>query len=460
MHSYKNNEAYPIFFLSLVLILTLAIHLSLILPIGFISDDYALIQSAKEGKSLWSLHFSPILSWLWQLTAHGSFNPFEWHLLALFFHYVNAVLVYLIAWQLCKLAPQASATAALLYALNPAGMEAIAWCCSLGYVITSTWILLGIYSLSFYSADSPKTAWKYSLGWALLQLIAFLTWDWGILLFPVLFMFALVKTPTKRQNNLLIFCPIATVWLFGLLLRLTSQYQTGWQTNALSTKMMFFFGSPLLGLLSNASKSFFLSPWGMAMDLILLGLLAAAARRSKMALGMVLAYGICILPWVNGGNPSSRYFYIPMVFIYLGLAMAAAQANYRKIAAILINLLLALELIFAYQRAVLWNGAYHQAQKLKTQVEEIAGTSNDPVVIVNLPEAYGPESLPMRPQMWYCGFDTLFPIIETAKTGHCPFLWRNSASDDKQTLASQYPQKSIYEVIDQDGSFFLVPVKK
>lgn len=445
----KNRINTLTLFIAAILCVIGAIHVVTTLQIGYMSDDFALIENAATGKRLWHLHYSPVFQFLWECSAAGSFGQLGWHALSLGFHLLNSGITFYIARRQMQLSLNISLFALALTAMNPAGIEAVAWSCSAGYVVTSTWLLLGVSVM----LSQMKTT-TIALLLALLQLLAFLTWDWGILLFPiVLAILWAINIPWNRPfdivNFMTLWAPLGACWLVGFILRSTSQYETGWQDNDLLTMVKFVIGAPFLGLFPNFDKTFYVSLPGMVLGSFVALFLVWSAFKNRFALAMLLAFILCIMPWVLGANPSSRYFYIPMPFLYLTLSMGLQQIKPAKIAPVMLSVLLAVELTFAYERAKLWYMAYKESQSLKNKVEQLVHTSAPhSFIILNIPDAYGPEQLPMRPQMWFCGFHTLFPSVDAPKSQDCPYVWKAATSyANKKEILAAYPDKKVYEVV-------------
>ena len=460
--------------ISLLLFFALAtiifIHLFTTLSIGYISDDYSLINNAKYGTNLWSLHYSPMFRFLWECSASGSLSALDWHLLTFGFHIINTLIIFLIAQKCFHLSLRMALFSAVLTSLNPAGIEALAWSCSAGYVLTAALIYFSIYFLfSRHEVVSFNQNVLTGFTLAIIQLAAFLTWDWGILIFPVLLVCSLIIDKPYAfcwKDSVLRLGPICLCWVIGAYLRATSDYSYSWQHNSWDTMLKFALGSPMLGLFPNFDKTFYSSAWGILSGSLLLVFLIWTALKSRIALALLVCYFLSILPWVLGGNPSGRYFYIPMSFIYLILAIGLQKIPYKTLSAFGIVFLISCELYLAYTRASLWKQAYVESQNLKFQVETIAlEAAVNPIIIVNMPDSYGPNDLAMRPQMWFCGLNALYPNIKIVKTSDCNYIWKPTAAyHDRNSIVSKYNQNELYEVVyqttDNWKSFALVPLEK
>jgi hypothetical protein len=440
------NQNYIFLSALIVVIMVVVIQSLFILPIGFISDDFTLIHSAKTQSPLWSLHYSPVMEFLWNCTASGSMTALTWRIIAFSLHLINGVLLFAIARQGFRLAFLPSFFAGILFLLNPAGLEAVVWSCSLGYVATATWLFSSMYIfLNFHKGRVGQNQAWISIVLALMQIGAFFTWDWGIVLFPVLAVFAMTNNSLWKAKWLL--APMSFCWGIGTLIRLSSQYQLSWQHNSFIKMSEFLLGSPFLGLFPNFEKGFYSTVIGISLSLVLLGYLFWISYHNRMARACLLSYCICVYPWISGGNPSGRYFYIPMTFIYLILAIVIEQMRQLHVK-IFVPLFIGIAMYLSYERAHLWNLAYFESRKLLRDIEQIAaGDSPKKLLIVNLPDAFGPTTMSMRPQMWFSGFQSLFPDIKVLKTKDCPFVWHFGRPVSRSHIAANYSDHQIYEVV-------------
>jgi len=427
--------------LFLFVLSVIAIHATTTLQIGLISDDYDLIAHAKEGKNLWSLHFSPFLTFLWKQTQLGTFPVFAWKLLVITFHLLNVYLVYLIAKIGLKVSLPAAILASALYATSPISMEALTWTCCAGYVLSGTWIFL---TLILYERIQNLSGFLSGTLFVILQILAILTWDWGIFLFPVLGLYALTN---KKSLSPLI--PVSVVWSLISVWRIFSPYQTGWHENNLTTVVYNLLGAPVLGFLPQMDKTFFFSIPGYLITGIIWSLLLFGSWKNRKAASLLIAFILFTALWAIRGNPSSRYFYVPMAFLDLVLVTAIDQIPWRKGAIIGLIFFVGLQWIWMEERAQLWKMAYQESIHLSDQIALV--TLRHPekeITIVNLPESYGPPSLPLRAQFWFGGLDTLFPNIHVVKTIGSPFHWeKRQGLLTREEIKNIYKEQPIYEVV-------------
>lgn len=438
--------------------------------IGFFSDDYNLLHEAASNTFSHGLHYSPLSNLLWRLTAAGYLQAQSWHFLALGFHFLNSFLVY---YYLRKKDHQmiGALFAAALVSVNPLGVEAIAWSCCLGYVMTLTWLMLGLLVIEIL--HNKKWAPLLLAG---LQILAFLTWDWGIVLFPVFailvfFPFESVPEPgpvaeprlpsfansgpdlvsgadSKGQRRgtfrkaFSLLLPCCVCWLLGLALRAVSDYGVRWQENSLETIGRFLIAAPVIGLFPQFEKETYHSFWGILLIIGTYATMLFLALRKRMVGGLFLCFFVCSIPWILFGNFSGRYFYLSVPFLYMGLVLG----NKRK-ALLPLSFFLILQSYWMAERVGLWENAYQRAQQLRYQIQEIA-VDQKALVVVNLPEAYGPENLAMRPQIWYGGLQVLIPNTIQVRTHNCPFVWKGGRNlVERDQVASLFPEQTIWEVV-------------
>jgi hypothetical protein len=132
----------------------------------------------------------------------------------------------------------------------------------------------------------------------------------------------------------------------------------------------------------------------------------------------------------------------------------------------LISAFIAVNSVWAYERSRLWKGAYEQAQEVKRQIETIPLGVNAKLLIVNLPDRYGPEDLVWRPYMWLHGKSVFDRTFQRANTIGCPFIWDGSGIPimNRSSIKRSYKGMTIYEVVYENAgdwkSFKLVPFGK
>lgn len=444
-HSDHDQKLLLLFF-GVLFVVIAALHFVFLTQIGFMSDDYTLMLSVEKGDELWHLHHSPLLECFWKLTALRGIEAFYWRVFVLAVHVFNVFLLYLISHRQLKLNLFQTLFLCACFAMSPAGIEALAWTCSAGYVLTIFWIFLA-WHLFFKWQEKSEGLFLKGILLATLQVAAFLTWDWGILLFPVLAVFSFTRENYTRSAKLLF--PTLFCWVVGSALRVFSSYGIVWQQNSLERKIQFLLGAPFLGFFPNITKEFY-HTWG---GLVVIGLFVAfiyyAAFSNRYALASLFCFFLSIFPWVNGGNPSSRYFYVSMPFIFIAVAIGLGKIKNQFLALSLGGFFLLIQLNFTYERDVLWKKAFEQSQHLSEATKEILiKHSSNLVVLVNIPDAYGPEKMPMRPQMWFSGFNQLFPDIKVVKARGCPFIWtRGTDPFSRQEIFEAYQGSALYEAV-------------
>jgi hypothetical protein len=257
--------------------------------------------------------------------------------------------------------------------------------------------------------------------------------------------------------------PVGICWLGALTVRSFSDHGVFWQHNDFVTAARFLFGSPLLGLFPNLNKESYFSVPILFLFVAMVLFLGRAAWKQGIVLALLICFFGAVVPWVRGGNPSSRYFYLAMPFLYLALTLALQQLKSQYIAWGIATALLVSQFWSTYERAVLWVEADQQAHALMKEVVVLLSTfPSEKMVIVNVPEAYGPQQMPMRPQMWYCGFKEYLRgrniDVALVKTDDSPFVWERSPDRlSRDAVAAAYPEKTLYEVVYHQERFTLVP---
>jgi len=188
----------------------------------------------------------------------------------------------------------------------------------------------------------------------------------------------------------------------------------------------FLVSAPLRTVYPNGLVQFYRSPFGIGGSLfLLLGLcgLGASDRRIR---GALVLFFVCQVPYALLGAPESRYFYVGSLFFYPALVLAATRIPGRASFLIIAAALVALNGFWAVNRALLWKGAFREAQSVKAAIEGRMGTPRDTKVVVNLPDSYGPQDLMWRPFVWRDGLSDFRARIIRVNTPHVPFTWREA----------------------------------
>jgi hypothetical protein len=117
-----------------------------------------------------------------------------------------------------------------------------------------------------------------------------------------------------------------------------------------------------------------------------------AFKHRSVALSLAL-YITCLLPVALFGILQSRYAYISTPFLGVTIMYSASQFRTKYVSLAVCLALLVAHTIFAVQRSHLWAGAYRAAREVKTQIQEIPNTTETQLVVLNLPDSYGPPTM-------------------------------------------------------------------
>lgn len=442
-------------FFTLLTVVFFVIFYVYLMPIGLISDDFVILERAKNGEPLWTIHYTWTLNWVWKWLAEGAISLKDMKGATLLIHVANAALLYLFLVKRVNYTALQAGGASILLLLSAAGIEALAWNCCLGYTLTLFFILASLLvNSSKMEQESPGIGWLEGS----LQAFALMTWDWGVLVFPLTALSALFREKRPSWPKIFIyFIPSLCMLMAYFVIRMQSNKETIYAVSSLFAIMKFLFASPLIVLAPNVSKELLSSLFGVFLGLgIWAGMLylTVKERRSRF---FVSAFLLTLLPWLIGGHPSSRYYYLSAPFLF-SLAPLVLRKNG---GAGCLTLLLSLQFYFFYERAHMWSLAANEVQKLGTQFQSLALNNEKRLVIINAPDAFGPESFPMRPQAWHCGLETLCPDAVQIKVSGAPHIWADGGVRmSREEIFALYPNDAVYEVVSLPegpyGSFSLV----
>jgi hypothetical protein len=439
----------------MICIFTASIHLSGSFWTGFISDDYELMKKAEHTSFLDPLethHQSFFILSLFKLASKGHLSPLVWHFLALLAHFANVIIVFFIARRGFDFSHNFALILSLLFALNPAGYEAIAWPSVVGYVYVAIPLLLSL--LLVLNTDRARVK-LHGFIVAVLQFVAFLIWDWGILLMPILCVcIVLFILPTRRlsiRKSIEFIAPTIFCWLFVMTFKFLTGYSVGYHILPPEpiTAIKYFLGSPLLGLFPYQSLGFYQSTAGIMLVILLLLLLFFFSIRYIFVRFLVALFFLCQLPYVFFAAPQSRYFYFSILFMYASILFVISKIPKRSIQMALLTAFITINAIWAYDRSRLWRGAYEQAQEVKRQIEIIPLGMNEKLLIVNLPDHYGPEDMIWPPFMWRHGISVFDRTFELVNTTGCPYTYERSGIPfmDRSSIERSFKGMTIFEVV-------------
>lgn len=452
--------------LACVIAISAIVFLSGAFQAGFLSDDFDLLARAGT-VSVWAPlerhHFSPLLTALFKLGAAGCLPAWKWRVIAWLAHAVNTLLVHRLARVGLRQSAPVALCLALLFALNPAGYEALAWSSAIGYTLVSVPILVAL-NIALSGASGPRAAWRL----AGLQFAAFLIWDWGILLAPLAGVSAFMRRQSEgkpaKAPVFRLMLPAGVVWVLGLAAKLLMLPGMGYPGQAVGSMLALqsLAASPLLALAPNMTIQAYQSSGGILAAAFLLAALCWAVFRMPEARLPAALFALCQVPHFLFGAPQSRYFYMPCAFIYCIVLIALFRLPRLRGAALLAALLAAVSLWWAMERSLLWRSAWRQARIVREQILALPDEGNG-LVIVNLPDSYGPEGLIWRPYVWRNGMPGIGRSFERVNTPGCPFIWEKGPVPvlPRASILAQYRAAAIYEVVGlRQGSLIAFSLKR
>lgn len=458
-HDFSSRTPYVKILLAGSWVLFFSLFFFYIFPIGLISDDLVILKRAERGLPLWTIHYSPALEFLWGFVASNRIGLGGFKLLALSIHLTNCGLFYLFIKRYFGMDRFSALLTATLFLFSAAGLEAIAWNCCLGYLITSFFLFL---SLNLTERFLMNFNSFLSIPLAFLQFFALMAWDWGVLIVPMSLgaIWFFEKRPSLCKVVLFI-APASALLLMYLYFRSTLNLETVYGKNSPSNMVKFFLGSPLLIMLPNVAKPFFSSTSGALLSLSLFLSLIYFSWTKKKIQPALFFFALTLLPWIIGGYPSSRYYYLaaPFLFAFIPLIEKKIPSKNGFIIGIL-----ALQAFFFFERARLWNSAYVESKSLSNAIEK-AYRREPPekqFVVVNVPDAFGPENFPLRPQSWHNGLETISENIIQVKIPKTPFVWaEGSVFMERNKIKETFANAALFEVVLENkgkyGAFALKP---
>jgi hypothetical protein len=434
--------------------------------IGYISDDYDLLiqaQSTHILKPLEGHHFSPVVIGLFKLAGNYSLSPILWHCLALCMHAVNTVLVFSLVRTSCLLHKWPALTVTTLFALSAAGYEALAWVCSIGYVLVLPCILVAL--LVALTAPAKRAPFVGIL-LVFLQICAFAIWDWGILMLPLVVVslgFRLRQKEIRFFHAFLMLWPSVAVWCMFMVLRTVLNVKSGYHggLDGLTLGAKIIAAAPLTNLLPNTTTTLLKSTWGILGMVIIWAVLCWSAMKDRVVALAVALYIVCVIPIMLFGSLQSRYAYIATPFLGLALVQATTRLKRTHLSLILGIIFVVGHTVFAIQRSQLWASAYCAAKGLRTTIDSIHISPKNDLVVVNLPDSFGPPNMIWRPFLWRNGITSFLKNFKRVNTPGCPFVWYGAQIPvvAQDQVASLHPNSEIYVVTSQhpeDWHQFLV----
>ncbi len=383
----------------------LAINLSLIFDVGFLSDDWDLLKRTQDVSIFAQMeqhHYSPFVAGVFKFVGYWGLSPVWIHLAAFLIHGINIYLVLGLCGRL-GLTHWEKWVAGILFALSPAGFESLAWCCAIGYILCSTWMILAlkIYLRKIAGDDHFLERGEVRSNYAsyqiaVLQLLALATWDWGILLTPLLCVVGWVYFREKVPKGLF---PTVVMWVGLLAIKKFSGFSVGYEINPLSKAFFNLGTSFMLTIWPEFSRSFYTSMWGVGLAAVTMLLFVWVAVRDKISrLGLALFF-VSMVPVALAGYPQSRYVYFSAIFLYWVFARALDRSSWGRVAAVVY---VVSAIFWTIERRDVWLETDLQARFYKNAVE--AGKeAYGKVALPNVPDQVKGFDLVWLPVVWRCG---------------------------------------------------------
>lgn len=441
--------------------------------VGFLSDDHELLARASQVPWYHALddhHWSPILSALFGATSRGVIGRATWVALAWAAHCLNIALLWSILVRRLRFVPLQAVTITALFTIGAAGFEALAWSCAIGYVLVTTVILLGFVLLMAWNGER---IWGIAAGLAALQVLAFVVWDWGVLFAPLMALCCMGNRigtqglPAILRQGSKLLGPSFACWLLILILKSVWGQSFGYAVSfSLSRMARYLAIAPLLGIYPNGTLAFYKSPWGLSMAAGILLVLSIASVYDRKVRTAAVMFLVCLTPCLALGAPESRYFYLGCPFLYTALVLALSHLPGRRTPQVLAILLVIASGFWSVQRALWWRGASDEAQRVKTEIESRLRDPSDAIVVVNLPDRYGPDDLVWMPYVWRNGTIAIRALMVRVNTPGVPFTWRDASVPvmSREEIARAYAGRQVLEVVyAQPGCwqrFAVIPVRE
>lgn len=425
--------------------------------VGFLSDDFDLIDRASRTKWLYPLevhHWSPILATLFKATSAGIIGRTTWCILAFLTHCINISLVWAILTRRLKVDKLQAWAITLLFTLCPAGFEAISWSCAVGYPLVTMFILISFYYVCRDEIDFGDKAMSGLL--ALLQIIALQVWDWGILLFPILMLCFASHILAAEDRKVAFFRGLRALWpaFICLMIYITTKSITGQSfgytlhiniVNSIRTLIT----TPLWGLYPDGSAAFYKSTYKHLVTVCIISILFYASIKDSRIRLLTSIFILCQLPYIFLSYPESRYFYIGSFFLYSSIVLCMGFIKTPRYRIGLTVLLVLVSAIMSINRALLWKGAFRESDRIRMSIDNFADQTHcKQLVVINLPDRYGPKGMMWRPYVWRNGLTAFNVQIARVNTNDAPFTWPEiwiPELNRKETFI-KYPNLPVIEV--------------
>ncbi len=406
-----------------LLLVIVAIYGTTIFGVGFISDDYSLLHRAESHQFLSAMenhHYSILINTLFSGVAEGDITPAFIHIFALGFHLINCCAVLFFLEKILEIPSTQAFITSLLFAISPAGFEALIWCCAIPYIIVTTGILatLILYGLWLKRDENLQSSTRL---WALpcIQLASFFIWEWALLILPLLLLMAMLfpsSIPEKKRLQFLI--GTACVWVGFLLLRKVFGLNLGYHVNSIKNIIGYLIATPFVSLMPMLPKSFYCAPSGIFCSFVTFAIFSWMSVKNR-TMGILFALLlVCQLPTAFFGYPQSRYLYFPSFAMYGCLVLMLSQM--KRVTMLLYGAVITAYVAIAIMRVDYWKEASNVTQEIYGQVTQTLERHSSSVVILDFPDSYGPEEVIWRPYLWRCGKEIFGSQLRTKVTSGAP----------------------------------------
>jgi len=419
-----------------------------LLPLAGFQETLPVIlsQEARESLLVYFIEF---------LTQKGYLGPKIWQVMTLFVHYLNVVLAYFVARRVFKGQVGVSLATAALVGMNPLGMEALVWGCCFHVLLTLLWIFSGLLIYRFH--DETEYSWAMALraiGLVVLQLVAFVTWDWGLIFFPILALIALsspneASKKVRKRNGILLLTSVGIVWLIGTTWILGTSSITQDTLLPFTLIIQNLIAGPVEGLFPLMRSELFFSLAGFLLTAGVYIILISLVIFCPSNLSLIAAMLISFLPWVLFHKPDGADFYLSLPFLYLCIASLKELKN---VGVFLLFVYVFFQFIWMFERVQWIEKGSVNARALDEQVTQLINRNNS-AVIVNYPEYYG--------QSKYLVPSKLKPknSFRTTKTDDCTYV-RQGGCLARPKIVHEFSKEQLYEVVpnpEDETAFLIVP---
>lgn len=458
---FDRNENLRGLLLPLILFIgAVVIQVKMAWHVGFTGFDFSLFPAAGFQESLpvvlsHEAKESFLISFLESMTQKGFLGPNIWQLMTLIVHYLNAVLAYFVSRKVLHGQIGVSLAIGALVGMNPLGMEALVWGCCFHILLTLLWIFSGLLIYRYH--DDTEYTWAMvirAIGLVVLQIVAFLTWDWGLIFFPIVALIALsspnsAPKKSRKRNGIMLLTSVGVVWLIGTTWILGTSPILEQSLLPWAQILHNLIAAPVEGLFPLLRPELFFSFAGLLLAVGVYIILTSLVIFCPSNLSLIAAMLISFLPWVLFHQPDGADFYLSLPFLYLCIASLRELKN---TGIFLLFTYLFFQFIWMYERVQWIEQGTVKSEQLNEQVSEVMYRSGT-AVIVNYPEYFG-QSKYMVPAKVKAR-----QIFSSEKTADC-FHVRQGGCQERKLVAEKYHSEPLYEVIpdpEEETAFLLVP---